>query len=52
MRIRRRIRGISRKRYKLKKKYKLKMKRGRGFWSNVQKGLDNALGYSGYSGFY
>ena len=51
MRIRRRrIRGIRRKRYKLNKKCKLK--RGRGFWSNLQKGLDNSLGYSGYSGFY
>ena len=47
MRIRRRIRRIRRKRYKLNKKYKLK--RGRGFW---RKGLDNSLGYSGYSGFY
>ena len=49
MRIRRRIRRIRRKRYK-NKKYKLK--RGRGFWSNLQKGLDDSLGYSGYSGFY
>ena len=49
MRIRRRRRR-RRKGYKLNKKYKLK--RGRGFWSNLQKGLDNSLGYSGYSGFY
>ena len=50
MRIR--VRRIRRKRYKLNKKKHKKLKRGRGFWSNLQKGLDNSLGYSGYSGFY
>ena len=44
MRTKRRRR---RKRINIKyKKYKLK--RGRGFWDNLQKGLNNAYGYSGY----
>ena len=50
MRIRRRRRR--RKGYKLNIKKYNKLKRGRSFWSNLQKGLDNSLGYSGYSGFY
>ena len=49
MRIRKRRK---RRRCKLYKKKYNKLKRGRGFWSNLQKTLDDSLCYSGYSGFY
>ena len=45
-----RIRRTKRRKRKLKKNKKLK--RGRGFWDNLNKGLGNAFGYSGASGFY
>ena len=48
MRIRKR--KTKRKRIKLKKTKKLK--RGRGFWDNLNKGLGNAFGYSDAIGYY
>ena len=43
MRIRKRIR----RKHKRKLKNNKKFNRGRGFWDNLRKGLNNAYGYSG-----
>ena len=42
------IRKRKRRRHVKKLKNKKKFKRGSGFWDNLQKGLNNVYGYSGY----
>ena len=42
------IRKRKRKRIRPSLKNKKKFKRGSGFWTNLQKGINNAYGYSGF----
>ena len=50
MKIRTRKRKRKSRKLKLKniKIKNIKLKRGRGFWDNLQKGINNAYGYSGF----